>query len=175
MKFLFFIGAFLISQAVFSQTDSIKLALSFETKIYGIKYPEEWLLDTSKSFNSDFFVFAPLEKGDDTFRENISLMIQNLKGYNVNLDQYVQVSEKQVNTLLTDAIISSSERVNSSGIANHKIVYTMTQGVFKLKLVQYYYIKDEHAYVITFTSEVSRFEQYIYLAQKIMNSFSLKN
>lgn len=38
---------------------------------------------------------------NDLFRENINLMIQDLSGLTINLDNYVKISEEQIKTLIT--------------------------------------------------------------------------
>jgi hypothetical protein len=146
----------------------------FQEKNYSIKYPEDWELDTSRQGGSIFFLLSKQTSEQDQFRENVNLIVQDLTGHNIDLDKYVQISEEQIKTLITNSNLLESKRINKDGAKIHQVVYTGDQGVFKLKYKQHYFIKDDKAYVLTLTCESDQFEQYISTGGKILNSFRLK-
>ena len=140
---------------------------------YSIQYPDNWELNTEKSMGTSFIIFSEQTSSEDKFRENINLIIQNLEGYNLNLDDYVAISEEQISKMVTNGIIFESKRLNTNNTEFQKIIFTGKQGLFQLKFVQYYFIKDEKAYVLTFTCEEIQYEKYIFITDQILDSFLL--
>jgi len=142
---------------------------------YTITYPPTWTLDNSERMGMILQLFSPLSSPDDKFSDNVNLVIQNLTGQPIkSLDQYTKLSENQILTMMTDSKILSSERLNSNGQEFQKITYTAQQGIYKLKFQQYYFIKNELAYVLTFTCVADEFEKYHAIGDKIMDSFRIK-
>ena len=140
---------------------------------YSIQYPDNWELNTEKSMGTSFILFTEQTSSEDKFRENINLIIQNLEGYNLNLDDYVAISEEQISKMVTNGKIIDSKRSNKNNTEFQKVIFTGKQGLFQLKFVQYYFIKDEKAYVLTFTCEEIQYEKYIFITDQILDSFLL--
>jgi hypothetical protein len=111
---------------------------------------------------------------DDGFRENVNLLIQNLAGLNINLDKFVEISQEQIKTMITNGKLLESRRLNANGKTFHKIIYTGEQGILKFKFMQYYWVEHERAYILTFTSEAGQFDLYRDTGEKILNSFRFK-
>ncbi len=94
-----------------------------------IRYPSEWDENTSGQMGTSFILFSPLESDDDKFRENVNLLIQDLQGQELDLNSYVELSENQVRTLVTNGEIIKSERQNNQNGEHHKLVYNGSQGL----------------------------------------------
>ena len=141
---------------------------------YSIQYPDNWELNTEKSMGTSFILFTEQTSSEDKFRENINLIIQNLEGYNLNLDDYVAISEEQISKMVTNGIIFESKRLNTNNTEFQKVIFTGKQGIFQLKFVQYYFVKDEKAYVLTFTCEEIQYEKYSLISDQILESFLFK-
>ncbi|MEL7064078.1 MAG: hypothetical protein AAFP00_10105 [Bacteroidota bacterium] len=146
--------------------------LSFDQ--YAITYPSDWEADTSGQLGTRFFIFSPLDNESDAFRENVNLVIQDLTGYDMDLDQYAEISEGQIQTAITEGQIISSERKEKDGQAYHQMIYTGKQGIFDLKFEQYYWVKDNQAFVLTFTCEEKAFDAYQATGEKMLGSFTFK-
>ncbi|MBL7739265.1 MAG: hypothetical protein JNK14_08590 [Chitinophagaceae bacterium] len=168
---VFFIAITLCS---FSQTDTSRL-VSYVNSAYKIEYPASWTIDTSKKMGSEFFLLSPVENAGDKFRENVNLIVQNLSGKGIDMDKYVEISEDQIKNMGVNGQINESKRIENSGSGYHKMVFVMSQGVFNLKVEQYYFIEKEKAYIITFTAESDKFDAYKTAGEKILNSFVLKS
>ena len=82
---------------------------TFKKDSYTIDYPKDWELDESGQMGTSFILFSPLTSQKDQFRENVNLLVQDLTGYNLDLDKYVEISEEQVKTLITDGKIIESK------------------------------------------------------------------
>ena len=141
---------------------------------YSIQYPNDWEVNKSGLMNTSFILLSQLTSQTDQFRENVNLIIQDLKGLNIDLDKYVVLSESQVKTMITDGNIISSDRVKNKEFEFQKVIYTGKQGIFELKFEQYYFIHNDKAYVLTLTCEENEFNTYKIIGEKILDSFSIE-
>lgn len=157
----------------FSQTEVKAEDTTILTKEdYSVSYPVDWELNESGVMGTDFILFSPLASEEDMFRENVTLIIQDLEGMNLNLDQYVEISNSQLKTVITDYKNIENKRVKTEDGEYHKFVYTGKQGEFSLKFEQYAWVVGNKAYVLTFTSEIEEFDSYKEAGESILSSFS---
>jgi len=140
---------------------------------YFIQYPSDWNVDESGQMGASFFILSPLESDKDNFKENINLMIQNLKGQNIDLDKFTEISEAQIKAMVTNSAMVESKRIKNSRGDFHKIIYSGDQGIYHLKFEQYYWLINDQAYVLTFTSEQDKFDDFLATGEKILNSFRI--
>ncbi|TMI85792.1 MAG: hypothetical protein E6H10_02155 [Bacteroidetes bacterium] len=157
-----------------SQADKSSQLTSLVKENYKIEYPKSWTLDTSGLVGSELFVFSPLENDTDKFKENVSLIIQNLAGQNIDLDKYKEISEKQIASMAANGKLFESSKAQTEKGNFYRLRYAMNQGNFKLIITSYCYIKDEKAYLITFTSEIDKYERYKKTGDKILDSFQFR-
>ena len=168
MKNTFIIVIVLIlSTNLYSQTEV------YETDIFSIAYPVNWKLNTSIQ-GALFAITSPLVTKEDKFSENVNLIIQDLSGMNIHLDKYVTLSEKQL-LLIPKGEISESKRVENKDYEYHKIVFKGFLENRNLKGKQVYIIRNEKAYVLTYTGVGNDYKLYEKYANEILNSFKLKN
>jgi len=147
---------------------------SFDESDYSIQYPENWELDKSGRMGMNLVLMSKQSSQQDNFKENVNLVIQDLKDQNMNLDNYVELSEGQIKTMLTNSVLIESKRKHANESEFHKVIFTGVQGIYNLKFEQYYFIKNGKAYVLTLTCEEVKFEDYKETGEEIMNSFRLK-
>lgn len=147
---------------------------TFDQPSYTIKYPSTWELNQSGQMGTSFFLFSPLESDKDNFKENVNLLVQDLTGYNLDLNEYTEISEGQINTLVTNSTLLESKRVNDGKGEYHKIIYTGDQGIFRLTFEQYFWVVNNKAFVLSFTCEQDKFVAMVETGEKILNSFILK-
>ncbi len=144
----------------------------FEEKEYSIQYPLTWILNKPED-KRGFVLFSQSDESQEPFRENINLSVQDLTGRLIDLDKYVELSEKQIHDVLTHVEIIESERFFSDGNEFHKLNYTGVTNGYKLEFMQYYWVKNNNAYVLTLTCKEKDFEKHRKTAEKIMDSFRL--
>jgi hypothetical protein len=141
---------------------------------YRITYPEQWKANQSGYMGTNFFLFSPLTGENDKFSENINLVTQNLTGTGISsLDDFVNLSENQIKTIITDAKIIQSKRITGEKYTYHQIIFEGKQSNFHLKTMQYYWVINNKAYVLTFTAQAGEFDKYLPEAKKIMHSFEI--
>ena len=146
----------------------------FEKSEYSIQYPSTWELNQSGQNGISFILLSKLDSAHDNFRENITLLIQNLSGANIDLNKYTEISENQIKTLATNSTLIESVRLKNEGLEFQKVIYTADQGIFHLKFEQYYWVVNEKAYVLTFSAKQDAFNSYKDVSEKILNSFKIK-
>ena len=146
----------------------------FDKTNYSIQYPQTWELNQSGQMGLSFIFISPLESDKDNFKENVNLLIQNLSGQNIDINRYTEISEGQIKTLVTNSNLIESKRMKNERGEYHKIIYSGDQGKYHLKYEQYYWVINEKAFVLTFTSEQDKFADYKEIGEKILNSFVIK-
>ncbi|MGE0587166.1 MAG: hypothetical protein AB7O48_01225 [Cyclobacteriaceae bacterium] len=138
---------------------------------YSIQYPSDWQLNKSPQMGMSFAILSKLTSEKDQFRENVNLLIQDLSGYDLDLDKYVEISENQIKTMITDGNLILSDRLKKDGKEFQKAMYTGKQGIFKLMFEQFYWVIGSKAYVLTLTCEENQFDVYKNTGEKILESF----
>lgn len=143
---------------------------TFQNSDFTFKYPDDWELDQSGTAGTKFILFAPNAQ-PAAFRDNINLIVQDLKGQNIDLKKYTKLSVEQVKQYIANAKILTSETVEKN--KKHKLVYSGNQGELSLQFQQYYLIGNEKAYILTFTATQKSFPSQIKLVDVIMESFAM--
>jgi len=147
----------------------------FEKENYSILHPQDWVIDTSGTMGSSFILFAPVENEADKFKENLNLLVQDLKGNSIDMNQYVSLSENQIKSMIKNSSILESKAVKNDSVQYHKISFTGEQGTYKLRFEQHYYLHNSKSYVLTFTYEQSKAEEYRRMGELMLSSFRLKD
>jgi len=170
MKKIKLIGILLFTISVCGQTKEWN---NLNEKEYTIKYPNNWELNKSGLMGTKFILFSQLTSKSDNFKENVNLIVEDLTGHNIDLNQYVEISEKQIVTMITNGNIISSKRAKSYGKEFQKVIYTGKQGIYDLQFEQYYWVENNSAYVLTLTCEVTDFSEFKNIGEEILNSFEI--
>lgn len=139
--------------------------LTTKNNLVSFQYPDNWRLDTSGKMGADLYLFS-----DKT--ENINLLIQDVENYDI--DTYTKLSEGQIRSI-EGSVLYESKRTELNGDVAHFLDYEANlSGQRNLRYLQYYVIKNKKAFIITFTSELDRFEDSKELGVKIMKTFKIK-
>ena len=76
--------------------------------------------------------------------------------------------------MLTNSTVIESKRMKNSEGKYHKLIYSGYIGIFYLTIEQYYWVINDTAYILTFTSEQRKFADFRKIGEKILNSFILR-
>jgi len=145
-----------------------------EDSTFTIQYPPNWELNHTGAMGTTFVLFAPPETNNQLFRANINLMVEDLNNMKIDLDEYVQASESQIKSLITNSKILNSKSDKSNNEKFHKLEFTADQGEYHLWFEQQYRIKNNKAYVLTLTCEDSTYKQYKDIGEAVLSTFILK-
>lgn len=144
------------------------------TAVFSIQYPPAWELSQEGQMGSSLILMSPLEGDKDLFKENVNLVIEDLRGQKVSLVQYADAAGKQIQRMMTNSNILESKEISGSGDDHYKMIYTADQGTYSLKFEQHYRVKNGKAYVLTFTCEKNQPSAFQQDGENILNSFFLK-
>lgn len=111
---------------------------------------------------------------NDRFRENFNIVVQDLSSQPINLDEYIKLSLEQINQYITDVEIITSKKVMLANGEGYMLNYTGKQGQFNLEWLQFLTIKNNIAYVLSYTAEESNYDKYLEIINQMINSFRLK-
>lgn len=114
-----------------------------------IETPIGWLAQYTSSPQL-FFLYSPME-ANDTFQENCNLTIENLPS------PYTIQEYKDASVAAIESIYSTFQLLESN--ENYHII-TGFIGDVNLKQIQYFYIKSNIAYILTFSSNPDNFDRY---------------
>ncbi|AWH86128.1 hypothetical protein HYN59_13860 [Flavobacterium album] len=155
---------FLITVKGFSQT----LDKNIIKSDYSINYSSNWKLDETGRNGSDFILISSTFTGK--FRNNINLLIQNLKGTNLNLDTFTELSKNQINS---KGKLITSRKKSANGKEFQELTFEVSIPDYNVKFLQYYFLKNEKAYILTFTALNSEFDNLLPEVIQIMDSFQI--
>ncbi|MFK8102312.1 MAG: hypothetical protein AB8G15_07305 [Saprospiraceae bacterium] len=175
---LFSSNTFLQAQVKDAQVEETTTAAAawekFDGEEYAIEYAPDWKFSQSGQMGTTFVLMSAMESDQDKFGENINLIVQDIKGMGLDLEKYATLSEQQIKTMIENSEIKSSERLEKNGQPFQKVIFTGKQANFDLIFEQYYFIKNEKAYVLTLTFEIDKVEKFQAIGEKMLNSFTLK-
>ncbi len=150
-----------------------KISLSlYENTDYGFKvdYPEVW----SRQNRDDFFAtgvtfFSPLEDSLDKFKERVCILIEYLPD-DVSLEQYTEESIAEVKKL-SDPNVGEAEVVYLGDNEGRKIIYMGDVNGNTVQRMQAWSIKDNRAYILTYTAKLDSYNNYLPSVEKMIESF----
>ena len=148
--------------------------LTYDSSAYGIRieYPSDWTKNEQVMGTVATFL-SPQESASDIFKENVNVIVQDLSTQPMTLEEYTELSVGQVEQFITDANILDSSVTTLDGTSAHKVVYTGKQGQYSLKWMQVWTIKDNTAYVLSYTAEANKYNDFLDTAQEMVDSFEI--
>lgn len=142
--------------------------VKYTGKNFEMLYPASW---SKKEKSNAIFFLSPKENEKDLFQENVNLMLQDLSQQPMNLEQYTELTKKQVTDNLGASAIVSLKNATIAGQQAKEFVYDMNYQGRSLKLKQYWFIKGNIAYLFSYTAEPSEYDKYESTATEVINSF----
>jgi hypothetical protein len=141
---------------------------------YTIQHPGTWQVNTDGMMGATFFITSPIESEDDKFSENVNLIKRDLMGFNLNLDLLAEMSEKQINAMITNIVWIENKRIKGDKGEYHTMIYSGVQGIYRLRYEQRYWIIGNKMFVLTLTMQEDNTGDLMETSQKILNSFIIK-
>lgn len=144
-------------------------------KGYSFKYSEvNWKIEESIT---QTLLFNKQNKKQD-FNPNINILIQDLEDQPISLEEYHNLTLTQMEQALGSNTILSEKELQISGILAKEIIYTMPRNINRvdvpeLKLKQIYLIKNNKAYLITYTAKMSDFPILENSANDVFETFKI--
>lgn len=168
---LVFSMAILLTQGIVAQdnTKPIKDAKNG----FSLSQPGNWNTSDHSLRGTTFYASTPFDKEDDIYSENISLIVQNLEGKDLDVRQFAELTTTQLEILVKNFKLIRSEPIEKNGWQGHELIYEGKQGHYTLKFKQYIVINKGTAYVLTYTGEINSFDQHLKEADIAFDSFNV--
>ncbi|MEL7427699.1 MAG: hypothetical protein AAFN81_32205 [Bacteroidota bacterium] len=138
---------------------------------FEVDYPSTWRLDASKTMGPVVFFYSPPEGDNDQFQENVNLLIQELGSTEIDLKEYTKLTKEQVKDWEAEIIRMDQIKDTEDGIPEGIYEYTANQFGMELHILQRVKIKDGKAYLLTYTAGQDTYDQYLEVAEGILQSF----
>lgn len=171
MKIKFFFILLLFTIQLTAQSEQKPVLVNYAGLNFNLQYPADWRLDTSGLMGTELFLFSPKEGDTDAFIENVSLIIQDLKGQNIGLEQYKEITDQQLSKYLPAGNVIESAVVQTGETPYYLTRYTMPQGKLTIKIYSICLIRNEKAYLLTFSGELDRYAKFQSAGEGILHSF----
>ena len=135
---------------------------------FTLKIPTNWEILEDK-FGVDLIGLAPAS-GPDLFRENFNILSIKLDTP-ITSEKFYEYNLQSLSQLLVDFDLENSEDVTIDNVKAKKIIFTHTMGVVNAKVIQYFMLENNKAYVLTFTAARLDFDKIRPQFEQIANSF----
>lgn len=145
---------------------------TLDTTEYSISYPPTWNITQTGEMSTAFFIKSPAESQTDLFSENINLLITAAP--NVTSKAFIEASLEQIKNYFTNLNITKSEIIKESGEDVVHLMYSADQGKNHLNFEQKAYLKNDKAYILTYTSGDKISDKIKTEATSVLNSFKVK-
>lgn len=166
MKLLYLVSTIFALSLSSCQSDSKTL---LEHEDYSISYEKEYLVNGSGTHGTEFYITL---SHDDSkkFTNNINLLIQELTKADIDLQKFVNITESQINS---QGKLISSERITRKGTEYQSIIFEANFGEGDLRFLQYNFIQNDKAYILTYAATIGTFDKDLSKAKEVMDSFKL--
>lgn len=146
----------------------------YEHGDYYIEYPTDWTLDHHDTSSTQFVLYAPDEDTILQVRHNINLVTQDLSKFPMNTREFLDFSVRQLKTLLKDSKVVTSEMIQVKNDSVGHIIHNASAEGIVLAFDQFFWVKDNKAYLLSLTSTEDWFKKNQSRGEEIMKSFRLK-
>lgn len=148
--------------------------LTYENSENGIKikYPKDWEKQEAAGGASVVFL-SQKESEADAFRDNVSVVIQDLSSQPMTLEEYSNVSISSFPSFVPNFQQIELKDVTVAKNPGKKIAYTGKLQDYNVKVIQVWTIKNNDAYILTYLAAEENYSKYLDLAEKVINSFEI--
>lgn len=148
---------------------------SFSDDTYGVTMDvsaaDDW---EQQAFPGALVVFlSPAEGETDEFRENITVVVEEgVEGYTA--EQYRDAAKELMERSMTGFEEEATGTMQIDGTDVPTRDYVFTQGEVTVKGRQAYVVRDNNAFVLTFSAQPDSFDTWVGDAEEIMGTFRME-
>jgi len=159
-----------------SPTRGSRTYLSYESEAnaFSINYPEEWEVSERESMPGTTVFVAPLQGEDDTFRENVTVVVQSLPAGTSTLDEFTELALSQGQEYIPQFTVRESRPTTLGGSPAQEVVYTGLQGERELRWLQLWTLAGDQVYILTYTAEELGFTAFRSVVQQMIRSMEIR-
>ena len=149
--------------------------LTYTNPYFGIEinYPIDWDILENQVGTVAMFL-SQQENPNDDFRDNVNIVVQDLTGSNLDIEQYNNLSLSQLEQLITGfKVIEPISMAMLAGIPACRIKYQGIQGKLKLQWYSIWTIMNNTAYVVTCTAKQDSVSKFRPIFNEMIKSFGI--
>ncbi|MDF5706721.1 MAG: protein kinase [Nostoc sp. S4] len=148
--------------------------LTYQDSNYGIKikYPTNWKIqENSNSINQELVIFFSTEiSNSNNYQELLTVSIEKFYG---NLKESQDLFSNEIKATLSNAtIIDTSETTLAKKQAN-QLIFLSKDRKKNLKNLQIWTLKNNQAYIITYSAGIEDYDRFLPTAEKMIESFEI--
>jgi hypothetical protein len=141
---------------------------------FTVKYPDNWEMTTQEEVHAVTFMSAQ-DTATDQFRENANVVVQDLSAQPTTLAEYTEATKNWVKE--SNGVIQLEREITFADNPSFEIAYTMPANAIGIDLElmfhQVWFIKNNKAYLLTYTAQPDSYRKYEEHAAGIFKSFAL--
>jgi hypothetical protein len=167
----FFLGLLKINA---QSVDSSKVIVEKKPNIlkkggYSINIPDGWkIMDNCQENLCSLLSPADTLGILDRFTENINFTIEKLSTASYSVDKYATYSEAYLPKVVKNFKVIEKKKLKSN---TFRMTYKGEKSGFFQTWRQYYVVKNQKLYILTFACETSKYEYYQPIVEPFLNSF----
>ena len=149
--------------------------LTYEDNGIKMKYPKNWARQDieNPATASKVTFLSPLENSADKFQEEVNVSIEDLPEP-MKLEEYSKSALKEIKDYLPDAKIDAASATTLANRPGYEVVFTGKDGSLILKRRQVWVLKNNQAYIITYTAEEGKYENFLKTAKAMIDSVEIQ-
>ncbi len=138
-----------------------------------IKYPSNWeVKEAEKIIRISFF--SPLVGPSDRYKENLIITIPSYSEHSKSLKKYTKYTFNQLPLHIKKfKIIEPVLACKLANLPAKKLVFTGKLRRLKLQMMQIWTVKKDRAFVIMFTSEITKYNKFLEIINEMIESFEI--
>ncbi|WP_138499092.1 serine/threonine-protein kinase [Nostoc sp. PA-18-2419] len=152
--------------------------LDYNNIPYGIniKYPTNWQkTGTPDHITGNVVKFiSPKENNTDIYLENVNLIVEELPENHQELEQFTKFFLDEIQQSYPNSKISEKGKTQLANQPAYQVSYTLEEEGINIKRLQVWTIKNNKAYIMTYTDNVTKYSEHLPTARTIINSLEIK-
>ena len=142
---------------------------------YSIKYPSDWALEQQAGGTSVIFLSSQ-ENDLDIFRENVSVVVQDISAHPMDLQKYSELAVSQMELVFKEnLVILESAPARFAQRQGYKFEFLGKGPETELHYLIYWTISGVTAYQVTYTALSSQFDRYLFKVKRMFSSFRIQS
>ncbi len=137
-----------------------------------ISYPKSYEFTDNMPGGAKFGLLSPLTGENDTFRDNVNLLIQEI-GQDIDVAEGLEPLKQQMSKYITNYVGIDAKIMNLPVGKAIRLEYTGNLGVMKIHWVQYMVSKNKKLYILSCTAEQHTYKQFATEFANIAKSLTL--
>ncbi|MFN6516389.1 MAG: protein kinase domain-containing protein [Nostoc sp. CreGUA01] len=149
----------------------------YNDTVYGIsiKYPANWeKTGTPDRITGNVVKFtSPKETETDSYLENVNLIIQDLPENRTELEQFTNFYVDEIQQSDANTKILEQGQTQLRNQPAYQVISTLEEEGVKIQRLQVWMVKNNKAYIMTYTADVAKYSEYLPTAQTMINSLEV--